>query len=125
VPDPRLVIVTGRTVTVRMGIDTQTITRQFEHIPIELIGTRTDVNYRITPNEVTVLVTGPQPLLNQLGENDLSVLVDVSSLNRGDSAQIAPIAAILNRSTAVTTTVLPALIDVEAFSSATAEAAPG
>ncbi|MEO8394633.1 MAG: CdaR family protein [Chloroflexota bacterium] len=113
-PDPRLVVVTGRTVTVNVGIDTQSITRQFDHIPVEIIGGKTGVNYHTVTNEVTVLVTGPQPLLSQLNANELSVLVDVSGLNAGDSTQLAPVASILDSSTVVTTSVLPAQIDVEA-----------
>ncbi len=93
-PDTRLTVVTGRTITVTVGIDTQTITRQFDHIPVEFIGSKTELNYHSATTEVTVLVTGPQPLLNQLSENDLSVLVDVSGLNAGDSAQLAPVASI-------------------------------
>ncbi len=123
-PDSRLTVVTGRTVTVTVGIDTQTITRQFDHIPVEFIGSKTELEYHSATMEVTVLVTGPQPLLNQLSENDLSVLVDVSSLAAGDSAQLAPAASISAGDTVVTTSVLPALIDVEASALATAEPSP-
>ncbi|MEP7293301.1 MAG: CdaR family protein [Chloroflexota bacterium] len=114
-PDERLVVVTGRTVTVTVGIDTQTITRQFDHIPVEFVGGKAGLDYRTVTNEVTVLVTGPQPLLNQLSEADLNVFAEVSSLNAGDSAQIAPVASILDSSVVVTTSVLPALIDVDAL----------
>ena len=72
-----------------------------------------------------MLVTGPQPLLNQLSENDLSVLVDVSDLNAGDSAQLAPVASISAGDTVVTTSVLPALIDVEASAPANRRASGG
>ncbi len=122
-PDSRLTVVTGRTVTVTVGIDTQTITRQFDHIPVEFIGSKTELAYHSATMEVTVLVTGPQPLLNQLSENDLSVLVDVSGLAAGDSAQLAPSASISAGDTVVTTSVLPALIDVEASGLSTAEPA--
>jgi YbbR domain-containing protein len=124
-PDPRLVIVTGRTVTVTVGIDTQTITRQFDNIPVELIGQKTDLEYHTITSEVTVLVTGPQPLLNELNVNDLSVLVDVSGLNAGDNAQLVPDASIADGELVVTTSVLPALIDVQAVAQATAEPASG
>ncbi len=113
-PDPRLVVVTGRSITFNVGIDTQSITRQFDHIAVEFIGGKTGVDYHTVTNEVTVLVTGPQPLLSQLNANELSVLVDVSGLNEGDSTQLAPVASILDSSTVVTTSVLPAQIDVEA-----------
>jgi len=90
-----------------------------------LIGMKTGIDYQTVTGEVTVLVTGPQPLLNQLTESDLSVLVDVSALNAGDSAQIAPTASITDSETIVTTSVLPALIDVDAVAEATAEPTSG
>jgi YbbR domain-containing protein len=79
------------------------------------------LTYRTVTNEVTVLVTGPQPLLNQLTETDLSVLVDVSGLNVGDSAQLAPVASIVDSGAVVTTSVLPAQVDVEVQVAATDE----
>lgn len=124
-PDTRLTVVTGRTITVNVGIDTQTITRQFDHIAVEFVGGKTGLTYHTVTNEVTVLVTGPQPLLNQLSENDLSVLVDVSGLNVGDSAQLAPLASIMDGSAVVTTSVLPAQIDVDVAVEATAEPSSG
>lgn len=124
-PDPRLTAVTGRMITVTVGIDTQTITRQFEHIPVEFVGGKSGLAYSTVTNEVTVLVTGPQPLLNQLNENDLSVLVDVSGLNVGDSAQLAPVASIVDSGAVVTTSVLPAQIDVEVQIEATSEPGSG
>ncbi|MCC6801898.1 MAG: hypothetical protein IT319_03355 [Anaerolineae bacterium] len=121
VPDQRLTVVTGRTITVNVGIDTQTITRQFDNIAVEFVGGKTGLTYRTVTNVVTVLVTGPQPLLNQLNENDLSVLVDVSGMNPGDSAQLAPVASIMDSGAVVTTSVLPAQIDVSVAVEATAE----
>lgn len=113
-PDERLVLVSGRAITVTVGISTQTITRQFDHIPVEFIGSRIDLEYSTVNDEVTVLLTGPQPLLSQLTENDLSVLVDVSNLEAGESEQIAPIVSLLDSNVVVTSSVLPAQIDVEA-----------
>ncbi len=124
-PDQRLTIVTGRTVTVKVGISTQTITRQFDRIPVQLIGGKTGVEYRTITHEVTVLVTGPQPLLNQLTENEVSVLVDVSGINAGESAQLVPMASILESGSDVTTSVLPAQIDVDALAQATSEPSSG
>lgn len=123
-PDDQLVIVTGRNVTVQVEITTQTITRQFEHIPIEFVGTKTGLQYQTASSEATVLVTGPQPVLNQLTAEDVSVLVDVSSLEAGSSVQLAPIASIDEASSAVTTSVLPAQIDVEVQAATETTAVP-
>jgi YbbR domain-containing protein len=123
-PDPRLTIVTGRTVTYRIGIETMSITRQFDQIPVIMVGEQPGLDYTTATNEVTVLVTGPQPLLNELTEDDLSVQVDVSGLSAGESAQLAPTASILDSGEVVTTSVLPAMIDVEAQAQTDAEATP-
>ena len=123
-PDDRLVIVTGRAVTVIVGIDTQTITRQFDDIPVEFVGGRIGLEYNTVNDEVTVLLTGPQPLLSQLTENDLSVLVDVSNMDAGESEQIAPIVSLPDSSAVVTSAVLPAQIDVEAQVAQEATAEP-
>ena len=120
-PDPRLVAVTGRAVTVTVGIETQTITRQFDNIQVQLIGRKPGLDYQTVTHEVTVLVTGPQPLLNTLTANDLNVLVDVSGLNAGDTAQLAPSASISDSASVVTTSVLPAVIDVQALPEVTVE----
>jgi YbbR domain-containing protein len=124
-PDDRLVVVTGRAITVSVGIDTQTITRQFDHIAVEFVGGRIDLEYSSVNNEVTVLLTGPQPLLSQLTENDLSVLVDVSNLEAGESEQIAPIVSLLDSNVVVTSSVLPAQIDVEARTARESTPEPG
>lgn len=125
-PDPRLVIVTGRTVTYTVGIETLTITRQFDRIPVTMVGNQPGLEYSTVTMDVTVLVTGPQPLLNALTEDDLNVLVDVSGMTEGESAQLAPTASILDSSEIVTTSVLPALIDVDAHARIEAtDEAPG
>jgi YbbR domain-containing protein len=119
-----IIVVTGRTITFSVGVDTQTITRQFDHTPVEFVGGKAGLAFRTVTNEVTVLVTGPQPLLSQLLEEDLSVIVDVSDLDAGESAQIAPVASILDSSAVITTSVLPAQIDVEAYSQTEVEITP-
>jgi YbbR domain-containing protein len=124
-PDDQLVIVTGRNITVQVEITTQTITRQFEHIAIEFVGTKTGLQYQTPSSEATVLVTGPQPVLNQLTAEDVNVLVDVSSLEAGSSVQLAPIASIDEASSAVTASVLPAQIDVEVQAATETTAVPG
>jgi YbbR domain-containing protein len=123
-PDEQLDVITGRSITVQVGITTQTITRQFDQIPVEFVGGRDGLAYSSVTDEVTVLVTGPQPLLDQLNANDLSVVVDVSTLNAGSTASLTTIASILESGTAVTTSVLPAQVDVEARSATETTAEP-
>jgi hypothetical protein len=89
-----------------------------------MVGAQPGLDYSTVTNTVTVLVTGPQPLLDPLTVSDLSVQVDVSGLSAGESAQLAPSASILDSGEVVTTSVLPALIDVEAHEQADAETTP-
>lgn len=46
-------------------------------------GVNQDLNYVINPNEVEILVRGPIPLLQNLGESDITVLIDLFSLDAG------------------------------------------
>jgi len=89
-----------------------------------LIGGKTGVEYRTITHEVTVLVTGRNPT-QSTHENEVSVLVDVSGINAGESAQLVPMASILESGSDVTTSVLPAQIDVDALAHATSEPSSG
>jgi len=121
-PDPRLLVVTGGSVTVRVGIAAQQVTRQFDRVPVTLIGEQAGLRYTLTPNEVTVLVTGPQPLLDRLLARDLGALVEVSGLRAGESGQIAPVPSMGQDNGDISASVLPALVDVIVDVEATAEA---
>lgn len=113
-PDPRLLVVTGSSISVRVGIAAQQVTRQFDQVALTLIGEMPGVAYTVVPDVVTVLVTGPQPLLANLDSADLGVLVDVSGLAPGGSAQIAPLASVGQDNPAVSASLLPAQVDVTA-----------
>lgn len=123
-PDPDLILIPRRTVTVTVNIQAQTATRQLDRVPVEVIGLPPGVTVQFAPLEVTVLVTGPQPLIEALTADDISVIVDVSRLRPGESLQITPITEF--RAGAIpnaTIQVLPAAIDVrlEPVADATAE----
>jgi len=112
-PDPNLLVVGEQNITVAVGVQPRTANRQFDSIPLEITGLGEDLTARIAPDQVTVLVTGPQPLLETLLPDDLQVTVDVAGLGDGNY-QIAPRVRITKGDpTAVTTSVLPAEIDVE------------
>lgn len=112
-PDPELVIITGGTITVSVGIGTQTVTRQFDQVPIEVIGSRDTLDYELDPTRASVLVTGPQPVLQRLTASDVRVIVDVSGLLNEGSFSLTPVASIgQETTTAANISVLPAQIDV-------------
>ena len=123
-PDPRLVLLTGGVVHVSVGIDTQMTTRQFDQQPVEIIGVREGLVYRLATEEVTVLITGAQPIVNSLTLQDVSVIVDVSGLIAPGTYQLTLSASIGRGQSGVTISMLPEGIDVEIASAVTQEASP-
>jgi YbbR domain-containing protein len=110
-PDPRLLVLTGGGVTVNIGIAAQQVTRQFDRVPLTLIGESAELSYTLTPAEVTLLLTGPQPLLDELDASELGALVDVGGIPAGASVQIAPVSNI-GQNERITVSVLPAQVGV-------------
>jgi YbbR domain-containing protein len=112
-PDPRLVLIPSGNVTVTVGITAQIITRQFDRIPVDVIGLEEGETAQISPDQVTVLITGAQPQLETLRLADIQVVVDVNELAAGESAALTPITSL--RSGALTEAniqIIPAGIDV-------------
>lgn len=123
-PDSSLVVVTGRTVTIRIGIVAPTITRQYDRIPIEVVGLRPDFQVDILPSEVTVLVTGPEPTLLDLTADELRVMVDASELITSGSYQLEPVASLLQvNSQDVTLAAIPNLINAQVITAETTQEA--
>ncbi len=113
IPNPDLLLIPRRDVTVTVTIEAQIATRQIDRVPVEVIGITQGRTVQLAPTEVTVLVTGPQPQIEPLTASDISVIVDVSRLRAGDNTQITPITSFRNGMIAnATIQVLPAAIDV-------------
>jgi YbbR domain-containing protein len=121
-PDERLVLLTGGVITVSVGIDTQMTTRQFDLLPVEIIGEREGLDYRLATQEVTVLITGAQPIVDSLTAQDVSVVVDVSGLDAPGTYQLSLSASIGRGQSSVTIALLPEGIDVEIAAAGTQEA---
>jgi YbbR domain-containing protein len=112
---------TEQNVTVSVEIDTLTASRRFEHLPIQVQGlTGTELQAVITPNEVTLLITGPQPILDTLTPSDISIFADLSGLESGTHQ--VQLQAVINREGLDTAnkSVLPPILDVQISSQATA-----
>jgi YbbR domain-containing protein len=125
-PSPELVIVTGNTITVSVGVDAQIVTRQIDQVPVEVVNPTAGVEYRLNPATVSVLVTGPEPVLSDVNNRTLRVTVDVSGLSTAGAGPptngttaVTPQAAIAavgdDAAAAANTTiaVLPAQIEVQ------------
>ena len=112
VPNDDLFIFGRQTIQVTVNIEPLLSTRQIEGIPIEIIGLREADSTEILPAEVSVLITGPQGLLETLQSEDMRVVVDLNGLGDGNH-QIAPVISLsIDESLFTNITVLPAVIDV-------------
>jgi hypothetical protein len=71
-PNSDLVLLSGQNITVDVEIKPVTTSRQFESIPIKVLGIESNskLAVKIAPNTVSVLVNGPQQAVNQLTADD-------------------------------------------------------
>ncbi|MBZ0284255.1 MAG: hypothetical protein K8L97_26180 [Anaerolineae bacterium] len=121
-PDSNLLLLSAQNVTVTVEISTVTGSRQFDAVPVEILGLPEAYMARLVPAQVSVLVTGPQTQLNELTADDIRVVLDLNGLSPGnysltptisvDQGQIAPEMA----------SVLPGEVDVEILENNTPEA---
>lgn len=92
----RITILEGQTVDVRVVVEASVSTVQFDDIPVTALGVREGGHARVIPSRVTVLVTGPQPLLSGLSADTITVTVDVDGLAPG-TYDLAPSASLTGR----------------------------
>jgi YbbR domain-containing protein len=62
--------------------------RQYEGIPVRVENLHPTLEVELLPDQVTVFVVGPQPLLESLAVEDLQVLLDLSEVQQPGSYQI-------------------------------------
>lgn len=79
----RVTILEGQEVNVRIVVVARLAQTQFDDVPVSVLGEEQGLRARVIPSRVTVLVTGPQPLLDRLTADDLTVTVDVDGLDIG------------------------------------------
>jgi YbbR domain-containing protein len=82
-PSDDLVMISGEQVTVSVGIAALTASRNFENIPVEIVGLPATHTGTTTPSTVTVLISGPQTVVNALQTSDVRVFVDANGLSVG------------------------------------------
>lgn len=112
-PDENLLLVGVQTITVSIGVEPRTANRQFDGVPVEVVGLADAHRAQVAPDEVTVLVTGPQPLLETLAPNDVQVNVDLDGLLAGNFQLEPQVTISRGDALTVSTSVLPAEIDVQ------------
>ncbi len=110
---PGVFLPSEQNVTVTVTIDTLTANRRFEHLPIQVQGLNPDMEAVIAPTEVTMLITGPQPILDTLTPDDISILADLTDLPPGGHQ--VPLVAVVNREGLenASISVLPPMLDVQ------------
>ena len=107
-----LVPITETNVTVTVGIATQTATRQIDGVPIERIGELGEFSYRLEPAVVSLIITAPQLVLEDMTADDARVTVDLSGLGASGTYTLVPVATLRDPAVEASITVLPAQIDV-------------
>lgn len=112
-PSNNLLPLSGQDVTVSIGISAPTANRQFDNVPVSIIGLPSGYQATLVPSTVTVLVTGPQPVVNVLQASDLQVVVDLSKAAEGKQTVVPVVSVKDGQLAADNLSILPADLDVE------------
>jgi YbbR domain-containing protein len=112
-PDTNLLVLSGQNVTVSVEISPLTASREFDAIPVEVLGVPDGLTAHLAPGEVTVLLTGPQPDIDPLQSSSIRVSVDLNSLKAGRYTLTPAISINQGQFFAESISILPAEIDVE------------
>jgi hypothetical protein len=99
------------TVTVTLGISGQTSAKQIDSIPIEIIGLPTGYTATLTPDNVSVVLSGPIQIIEGISNLDVRAIIDLNSIPMGNN-EVVPQIVIQQGQTSVDTTVLPASVSV-------------
>lgn len=94
-------------ISVTIGISAQMATRQFDNVPIELIGRRQGLTYTPDSATVSVIITGPQPVLNTLDVASLRITADVIAFQAVGSYRVSLQALIAEIDDGITASILP------------------
>lgn len=99
------------TITVNVGITPQQGSVLFEDVPVDVANLTRGLAANIVNDEVEVLVTGPQPILDELTPDQIDVTVDLVGLEIG-TFFIEPNAEILADGDFIVDSILPSTIEV-------------
>ena len=102
----------GQGITVTIGITPLLTSRQFDQVLVELIGLAEDRVATLSPETVTVLITGANNALEGMSAADLHVLVDLQELEEGSHSVEPAVELNLDSGDVENISVLPAEVDV-------------
>jgi YbbR domain-containing protein len=107
-----VVPVSQSNITVSVGVAAQTGNEQLDDVPVELVGRRAGLEYTVDPAQVSLVITGPQPVVDALTAADVQVTADVSGFTTPGSYRTALNVVLPAGATGATVTVLPADVTV-------------
>jgi YbbR domain-containing protein len=120
-PEGVLVVGENRTVLVRVSIAAVQSSLPVANIPIEVIGLPENLKAVLAPNLVTLLISGPLPILDQLNSKDIRVVLDLTDYKIG-TYQLEPVVELPSEEISVDS-IQPGIIDIEIIKAPTP--APG
>lgn len=123
-PDENLLLMSNQNITVSVEINPVTGSRQFDSIPVEILGLAEGYSAHLAPVQVSVLVNGPQPQLDLLAAENIRVALDLNGLIPGNYTLSPSVSVDQGQISAENISILPAEIDVEIVLSPTATANP-
>jgi len=88
-PPDILVLGETRTIQLSIGIEAQIATRQFDNIPLSLVGLGRGLRAEVSPERISVVLTGPSAQVDSLKAEDFRAVVDLSSARLGNQ-EIVP-----------------------------------
>jgi len=119
-----VVPVSQSNITVTVGVEAQTGNEQFDDVPVELVGRREGLAYTVDPEQVALVITGSQPVLDALTAADVQVTADVSAFTTPGTYRAALTVVLPPDATGASVTVLPADVTVVVTQAAEATEAP-
>lgn len=112
-PDDNLLLLSDQNISVSIEIDPVTISRQFDNIPVEVLGLAANYRAEISPSSVSVLVSGPQADLDALQDKDVRVALDLNGLLPGNYTLAPGVSLGQGQITVESVSMLPAEVDVQ------------
>jgi len=83
---PEGVLILGETTTIQLtiGIEAQISTRQFDNIPLSLVGLGRGLQASPSPEQISVVISGPAEQVNALQASDFQAVLDLTSAALGN-----------------------------------------
>jgi YbbR domain-containing protein len=110
-PEGVLVVGDNRTVLVRVSIAAVQSSMPIANIPIEIIGLPENLKAVLAPEMITLLISGPLPILDGIKPDDIRVYLDLTDYVVG-TYQLEPVVELPSEEISVDS-IQPGLIDIE------------